>query len=181
MTTATSTDGDVLLTFGKHSGRPIRDVPEAYLHWIISREFTGQRKLKQTVARYLGVELPARPIRRRPPAAPVKAAPCPVPLPELVDRARTNIGPTIHLSELYTLLLSVCRELQREAGERPFFLDAKTAATAVGFDQPKERWHVWKWLRLASSEGYVELIGVGRKGVPSQWRYLKPLNSGDWD
>ena len=64
---------------------------------------------------------------------------------EILNRAVGAEPPTVAMQyeqEQLRLLVSLCRELQREAGKRPFFLSIRTAAEQVGVSPS----HAATWL-----------------------------------
>lgn len=74
------------------------------------------------------------------------------------------------LSEEQALLLKVCRELQRLAGDTPFFLSARTAADTVGV-----HWTTASaWLRAFVAIGWLSLErkGTRAKQRATEYRYL---------
>jgi DNA polymerase-3 subunit epsilon len=44
-------DGDACLSFGKHRGQKLRDVPKGFLRWMLGKDFTAETK--DVVKRYL--------------------------------------------------------------------------------------------------------------------------------
>jgi hypothetical protein len=69
------------------------------------------------------------------------------------------------------LLVSLCRELQRSAGDSPFFLSCAKAAEMLGL-QPMT---IWRWIELLKAHNVLELTTkgtLGRKGRASEYRYL---------
>jgi len=69
-------------------------------------------------------------------------------------------------------LVALCRELQREAGNKPFFLDCRTAGRLVGVDRQTAN----RWLSLVlSADQILERIRKGVRGRGSEYRYLQEL------
>lgn len=70
------------------------------------------------------------------------------------------------------LLVSVCRELQENTGDAPFFLGCRTAGRLIGVD------HVtaWRWLDLMHCAGLLTLVELGRKcggrNIASRYYYV---------
>jgi hypothetical protein len=69
-----------------------------------------------------------------------------------------------------TRLVQVCRGLQRFWGEKPFFLDVRTAARVVGVSKTTAA----EYLQRLQRDG---VVGLSRKGcregrLASEWRYL---------
>ncbi len=69
-------------------------------------------------------------------------------------------------------LVALCRELQRAAGQSPFFLDCRTAGRLIGTD--RQRAHRWLTLVLIA-DGVLELTAKGSRGRASEYRYLPAL------
>jgi DNA-binding Lrp family transcriptional regulator len=67
------------------------------------------------------------------------------------------------------LLVSLCRELQREAGRHPFFLSVRTAAEQVGVSPS----HAATWLNGLVIDGILKRVrtGVLRTRKSSEYRY----------
>jgi len=70
-------------------------------------------------------------------------------------------------------LAALCKALQREAGDKPFFLASREAGRLLGV-QPMQ---AWRWLKLLSMDGIVELVRSGsqREHRASEYRYLHQL------
>jgi hypothetical protein len=66
------------------------------------------------------------------------------------------------------LLACLCRELQRQAGTNPFFLDGRSAAKALG--RPHET--VASWLRALRRVGVIALEAKGQLRFASRYRYI---------
>jgi hypothetical protein len=75
---------------------------------------------------------------------------------------------TSSLSRDVQLLACLCRELQRQAGTNPFFLDGRSAAKVLG--QPHET--VASWLRALRRLVVIALVEKGRRGRASRYRYI---------
>lgn len=71
------------------------------------------------------------------------------------------------------LLVALCRELQRAAGDAPFFLDARTAGKLFQSDHTT----AWRWLRGLCDCGILGLEAAGDFAAhrASRYRYLGPL------
>ena len=76
---------------------------------------------------------------------------------------------TMLLSPDAQLLASLCSVLQRWAGKKPFFLDGRSAAKALG----KRHETVASWLRALRHLGVIRLISKGHRGVASRYVYLE--------
>jgi len=86
------------------------------------------------------------------------------PLPRAADK---------YTSPSLKLLVGVCRQLQRSAGDGPFYLSCRTAAKLVGLGDDHVK--AWKWLFLLLHDGViveVEKGSIGKKRA-SCYRYLR--------
>jgi hypothetical protein len=94
---------------------------------------------------------------------------------QAVEIARSVKPPTQTrlLSPDVQLLASLCNVLQQRAGNKPFFLDGRSAAKALGI--PHET--VASWLRALCRLGVIRLISKGRRGVASRYIYCEPNTS----
>jgi hypothetical protein len=63
-----------------------------------------------------------------------------------------------------------CRELQRQSGDKPFFLAGRSAAIVIG--KPHET--VASWLRALCRLGVIQEIQKGHTGRASRYRYVCP-------
>lgn len=70
------------------------------------------------------------------------------------------------------LLASLCRELQRNAGEGPFFLSCRTAARMLGVDHTT----AWRWLFLLGHDGLLRVVEAGTKTKAARYRYTASLD-----
>jgi len=69
------------------------------------------------------------------------------------------------------LLVALCRELHRSAGNAPFFLSCAKAGELLGA-QPMT---IWRWIELLKAHNILRLTSKGtkgRKGQASEYRYL---------
>jgi hypothetical protein len=95
---------------------------------------------------------------------------------EIYERAAKSEPPR-EIVELYPgeealwRLTSLCRELQREAGNADFRIDCRTAARLVGVKHDT----AWRWLTCLTADRFIELREKGRPGKASRYRYLKAL------
>jgi hypothetical protein len=71
------------------------------------------------------------------------------------------------------LLISICRELQRTAGDNPFFLDCRTAGRMI----EAEHTTAWRWLRVLEADGVLFATDRGSKATrkATRFKYLPPL------
>ncbi|MHC4610054.1 MAG: hypothetical protein ACYS7M_06865 [Planctomycetota bacterium] len=58
----------------------------------------------------------------------------------------------------FRLLVTLCRELQRRAGDGPFYLGCRTAGRLLGVEHTT----AWRWLYLMVSDG---LLVVAERGA----------------
>jgi hypothetical protein len=88
-----------------------------------------------------------------------------------VELARNIVPPkqTLRLSSDFQLLATLCGVLQRRVGKKPFFLDGRSAATALA--KPHET--VASWLRALCRLGVIRLISKGRRGMASRYEYIE--------
>jgi hypothetical protein len=107
------------------------------------------------------------------------------PLAQAVARAR-KARPPAKLQSFpieFQWLTNVCRELQRDAGEKTFYLDGRSVATRLGIPHRT----VASWLKVLCSPqlGILQLIRKGRRGQASEYRYVanvpSPLRMPDSD
>jgi|SRR5882724_9145454 len=91
-------------------------------------------------------------------------------LARAVEIARAIVPPeqTKRLSCDFQLLASLCGVLQHQAGKKPFFLDGRSAAKALG--RPHET--VASWLRALCRLGIIVLVSRGRPGKASRYWYV---------
>jgi hypothetical protein len=70
------------------------------------------------------------------------------------------------------LLVSLCRELQRAAGENPFFLDVRTAAKLLN-SYPMQ---ISRWFFLLETDGILKVISKGKMtrsgGIATRFKYI---------
>jgi hypothetical protein len=90
---------------------------------------------------------------------------------QAVEVARKVAPPpqTALFSPDFQLLATLCSVLQHQAGEKPFFLDGRAAAKALG--RPHET--VASWLRALCRLGVIRLISKGKRGVASRYEYIE--------
>ncbi len=91
-------------------------------------------------------------------------------LARAVEVARGLVPPkkTAFLSPDVQLLASLCEVLQQQRGKKPFFLDGRSAATALG--RPHET--VASWLRGLHHLGVIRRESKGVRGMASLYSYL---------
>ncbi|CAG0956371.1 hypothetical protein PHYC_00487 [Phycisphaerales bacterium] len=67
------------------------------------------------------------------------------------------------------LLASLCRELQRRAGDKPFFLSCAKAGECVGVDKGV----ACRWLRAFGADGVLNVVtkGTNKTGQATRFRY----------
>jgi hypothetical protein len=96
-------------------------------------------------------------------------------LARAVEVARGLVPPkkTAFLSPDVQLLASLCKVLQQQRGKKPFFLDGRSAATALG--RPHET--VASWLRGLHHLGVIRRVSRGVRGMASLYLYLDQQGS----
>ncbi|HTY57578.1 MAG TPA: hypothetical protein VMF59_02130 [Bacteroidota bacterium] len=75
----------------------------------------------------------------------------------------------------FILLVSWCRELQRLAGDKPFYLSCRTVQQRLGLPTPPRAGTI---LRGLVAREILDLVdkGTHRTGMASSYRYLPPLD-----
>ena len=94
------------------------------------------------------------------------------PMTDLLERAKQRDPPEAvadYPTQEFRTLAALCRELQHEAGDKPFFLSSHQAAEMLG-KHPKV---VWQWLRLLCLIGVLEVVKVGNRRRATEYRYLE--------
>lgn len=93
------------------------------------------------------------------------------PLDRVLEDAR-RLGPppeTLKYGDKFQLLASLCRELQRRAGNESFFLGCRTAGKLIGVS------HVaaWNYFQLLQANRLLRMIEKGTKAgrKATSWRY----------
>jgi hypothetical protein len=97
------------------------------------------------------------------------------PMGTALSRAKAGPAPAaalIYEREDVRLLASLCRELQREAGDGPFFLAARTAAEAIGTNATTAN----GWLGMLQVDGLLEVAEKGGQAHnprrATRWRWM---------
>lgn len=96
------------------------------------------------------------------------------PVAEIFHRARSQEPPSVSAqfpSPCAKLLCAFCRELQREAGNEPFWLDERTAAMLLGVSQPAVNY----WFRELRRRGILDRVAAPTRERASRFRYLGSL------
>jgi hypothetical protein len=75
-------------------------------------------------------------------------------------------------NESVRLLVSLCRELQRHAGDAPFFLSSHLVAKRLEVTPMR----AWRWLKGLCGDGVLELVQQGNRKEANEYRYLCPLD-----
>lgn len=83
------------------------------------------------------------------------------PLPE-VAKPFEDVDPD------FCLLIRLCRELQQEVGDKPFFLSTHTAAKLLNTQSMR----VWRWLRALESLRVLTPVSKGDRKQASEYRYV---------
>lgn len=68
-------------------------------------------------------------------------------------------------------LILICAELQRAAGDAPFFLSCRTAGELIGLDNVA----AWRRLKVLVADGIIRTVEVGTKARATRYRYVAPL------
>ena len=96
------------------------------------------------------------------------------PMTEIFSRAITqpDDGWPYEQREL-RLLASLCKELQRTAGEGPFYLSCRTAGRLLRVPHLR----AWRWMLLLESDKWIQTVEKGsqEKRRATRFRYVKPL------
>jgi len=92
---------------------------------------------------------------------------------EIIERARAIDPPPVaeqYDSAEVRLLITVCLEMQREAGEQPFFLSSRSVASFCEITSRQAS----RWLRGLVRDGVLELVtkGDAKSRKASEYRYL---------
>jgi hypothetical protein len=69
------------------------------------------------------------------------------------------------------LLVALCRELQRQGGDRPFFLACRDAAELIGLGMAQFRL-AWRWLRMLCDLGILRQVSSGALKTRRSNEYL---------
>ena len=71
------------------------------------------------------------------------------------------------------VLVGICEELQRSAGNNPFYLSCRKAGDLIGTNHVR----AWNYLRLLQQDGILATVTVGSysKKKATRWRYLPAL------
>lgn len=91
---------------------------------------------------------------------------------EVLDRAQASPPPQAALrydDDRYRLLVSLCRELQRAAGEhKPFYLACRTAGRLIGVKHKT----AWRWLHLMLHDKVIREVEKGDRTRRRASRYV---------
>ncbi|GAF82856.1 unnamed protein product, partial [marine sediment metagenome] len=82
-------------------------------------------------------------------------------------------------SEKMGVLVALCRELQRDAGDQPFFLSSPLAGRLLEMKPMR----AWRWLRLLCVDGphgkpVLRLVKRGNQKDANEYQYLGELSQG---
>ena len=91
------------------------------------------------------------------------------PMADMMTKADETTPPacTEGYDETTRRLVCLCRELQRNAGDGPFFINYRTAGQLLGIDRNK----AGKRLNMLCVDGVLELVSKGHTGRSSEYRY----------
>ncbi|MBB6428851.1 bifunctional DNA primase/polymerase [Algisphaera agarilytica] len=70
------------------------------------------------------------------------------------------------------LLLRICRELQRQAGDEPFYLACRTAAQAISINHNSAS----RLLKMFTADGLLELVAKNTTHRATRYRYLGSMD-----
>jgi len=90
---------------------------------------------------------------------------------EAADLSSDPIECEDYTSTLTHRLIKLCRELQRRAGDGPFYLSCGTVQTTFGVDRMK----AWRRLGLLRMDGLLEIVESHTKTRATRYRYLGTL------
>lgn len=95
----------------------------------------------------------------------------------LLERARQDELPEVALlyqSAEVRLLVALCRQLQREVGNAPFYLATSIVAKVLNLTGKNPRMRAWRWLQGLVRDGVLEQIDSGDpdKRIAAHYRYL---------
>lgn len=96
------------------------------------------------------------------------------PMTQILANADASELPPV--AELYDCplthrLIKLCRELQRAAGDGPFFLSCRTAGELLGVDHNT----AWKRLRMLESDDVLKATARGTKTRATRYMYTAPI------
>ena len=93
----------------------------------------------------------------------------------ILERARAADPPTVatqYGSDEIRLLVALCRELQREVDDGPFYLATTTVAKLFGLRDSKGNWNrmrAWRWLQgLVPADAAVSVTVEANPGGDDQ-------------
>ena len=97
---------------------------------------------------------------------------------DILERAKSAPPPTEAMGyehDKLRLLVSMCRELQRHAGDGPFYLGCRTAGRLLDVNHTT----AWRWLFLLESDGLLSVVErggqTGSRYRATRYRYGRDL------
>ena len=98
------------------------------------------------------------------------------PMPQILQASLRMGTPAVaeqYEGEEIRLLVGLCRELQRSAGDGEFYLSCRKAGELIGTDYKT----AWEYLWLLKEDGILAAVTVGSYVTKkaTRWRYLAPL------
>lgn len=93
------------------------------------------------------------------------------PMAQILERADTAEPPAAAMkydSPETRRLVALCRELQRAAGDSPFFLSCRMAGELLGIDHMM----AWRRLFLLEADGLIQTVKPGTKTKATRYRYV---------
>lgn len=93
------------------------------------------------------------------------------PMAETMKRAEASNPPAIaeaYGNETVSRLIRLCRELQRNAGDKPFFIAYRTIAELLGINRNR----AGQFVEMLIADDVLVLVRKGHTGRASEYRYL---------
>ncbi len=89
---------------------------------------------------------------------------------ELLKKADAAETPSLAADYASTArrLVCLCRELQRNAGDKPFFVGYRIVADLLGMDRSK----AGRLLNMLCVDGVLERVSKGHTGRATEYRYI---------
>jgi Bifunctional DNA primase/polymerase, N-terminal len=92
------------------------------------------------------------------------------PLESIMETLVTKVPPPeagAYETQGVKMLVALCAELQRRAGDKPFYLDCRSAGRCIGTDHNIAN----NWLNMLTADRLLTKIEQGRPGHASRWRW----------
>lgn len=94
------------------------------------------------------------------------------PMDEIIEAAKTAELPECAMQydgDAIRLLVKLCRELQKREGAKPFYLSARTAASAIN----TRRMTAYRYLAALVADGVLAMVEPGTKTRATRYRFLR--------